>query len=702
MNGTFRITLKSDLCVASGYSFAGVIDTDAVFDEFGIPYIPARRIKGCLREAAELIEIKEIDRMFGRSGDNHPGSLYISDAMIENYEEVKKECQTAMATGAITREEIADAFSYVRGQTKIDEQSGIKADNTLRYIRVVKQKSPIENGNMVFLSEIRFDDDQKDDLENAAKALKNIGMNRNRGLGSVHCEFIEAKNNHEEPSKPYSINENGDTLFYVIVNTDLLMLSGNREDISETYISGKAVLGALAATYLRKSGNKSEDEEFKELFLNDSTWFSNAYPVELDGERCYPVPLYIKELKKTKRAVNTLKMKERELHTDGSVQNKGGTEPAKHEEVTDPYDPRDGNQPKKLKGKYWNYRNNKKLEVRTEVVYHHSRHKKGKEGGLYTLEVIPRGSYFAGEIHGSVKNIEILSTLLDSADLRFGKSKSAQYGNCKLVTPKTNNAAQSSAGFSGKIVVTLLSDAVFCDKNGYTTEFNKVSKRIMEELGIPDSSEVCKEKCVYETVVRTGYNTQWNLSNPFIPAIAAGSAFTFDLGDQSVQFNTDGRFGEYNREGCGEYRIDALADMQEHPGGEDAKSEKIPKACVPETGEETDYRYIGNIVNRLRREKQLEAAVKTFGNRVICGEANIGRLTLMLKESVQEHINSANEIMNEFKNRIDSIKSERAKKEASSFYNAINKTEIDENMKPQLAMRLLINAKYEKRKNRNG
>ena len=34
-----RITLKSDLCVGSGYSYAGIIDSDVSYDECGLPYM---------------------------------------------------------------------------------------------------------------------------------------------------------------------------------------------------------------------------------------------------------------------------------------------------------------------------------------------------------------------------------------------------------------------------------------------------------------------------------------------------------------------------------------------------------------------------------------------------------------------------------------------------------------------------------------
>ena len=84
-----RITLQSDLCVGSGYSYAGVIDSDVTSDRYGIPYIPARRLKGCMREAAEMISAvlqpDAISNLFGKRGQKMPGKLYIENARIKNY-----------------------------------------------------------------------------------------------------------------------------------------------------------------------------------------------------------------------------------------------------------------------------------------------------------------------------------------------------------------------------------------------------------------------------------------------------------------------------------------------------------------------------------------------------------------------------------------------------------------------------------------
>ena len=51
------IELLSDICIGSGESYNSVIDTDVTYDDYGLPYIPAKRIKGCIREAG--LELKD-------------------------------------------------------------------------------------------------------------------------------------------------------------------------------------------------------------------------------------------------------------------------------------------------------------------------------------------------------------------------------------------------------------------------------------------------------------------------------------------------------------------------------------------------------------------------------------------------------------------------------------------------------------------
>ena len=47
-----RIELLSDMCVSDGSAYNSLIDTEICSDMYGFPFIPAKRIRGCLRECA--------------------------------------------------------------------------------------------------------------------------------------------------------------------------------------------------------------------------------------------------------------------------------------------------------------------------------------------------------------------------------------------------------------------------------------------------------------------------------------------------------------------------------------------------------------------------------------------------------------------------------------------------------------------------
>ena len=75
MNKKLVITLKSDLCVASGDGFSSGIDIDVCYDDHGFPFIPGRRIKGCLREVANDILPQCSDSIFGSPRRRESGCL---------------------------------------------------------------------------------------------------------------------------------------------------------------------------------------------------------------------------------------------------------------------------------------------------------------------------------------------------------------------------------------------------------------------------------------------------------------------------------------------------------------------------------------------------------------------------------------------------------------------------------------------------
>ena len=128
--GELIITLKSDLCVGSGYSYAGVVDSDSCYDECGLPFIPAKRIKGCIREAVEttlysLYSEDDIASVFGVSGDDHSSSFMLENAYIDEYEQIfeylmEKHISKSDKFSAFGAQEVLGRFSYVMGQTRME------------------------------------------------------------------------------------------------------------------------------------------------------------------------------------------------------------------------------------------------------------------------------------------------------------------------------------------------------------------------------------------------------------------------------------------------------------------------------------------------------------------------------------------------------------------------------------------------------
>lgn len=198
-----NIELLSDTLIGSGEGWGATIDSDVVFDEYGLPYIPAKRIKGCLRESAlEILEMfeklemlkqiktkfisqEDIDSLFGTAGQAESCELSFSNAFIEKYDSNKQWIVWLESThGSIfSRDTVLNTFTSIRRQTAI-EKNGVKKENSLRTSRVLNKGLKF-SARIEMLGEIK--DKQLDFLSFATKNLRHIGTNRNRGFGLVKC-----------------------------------------------------------------------------------------------------------------------------------------------------------------------------------------------------------------------------------------------------------------------------------------------------------------------------------------------------------------------------------------------------------------------------------------------------------------------------------------------------------------------------------
>lgn len=659
--GQIRIEAKSDLCIGSGYAYAGLIDSDLYYDDVGIPFIPAKRLKGCMREVAQnelytLFQSDQIDKLLGKSGENAVYGITVGDAYLEEYDEIYsvlkhiQETQNNPLSDVLTKQNVLELFTMVKAQTRME--NGVAKDDSLRYTRVMIGTSPLneEQKPVVFKAEIYFDDDEKETvkgrIECILKALRHIGLHRNRGLGNVVCNLENVEQLEQNVSV---INDDSDELYelaYEIQNIAPLMLCNSSDQHSESYIRGRSVLGLLAGAYLRQANHTPEDEAFYDLFLNGKTSYTNLYPVK-NGVIYYPAPMFLNKLKKTKKIVN-VQYKYQETYGEG-------------------YNPNDGNQPKKMRGNYVDFQTFDTLEVPMQIVYHHGKPtEEKKDGDLYSWTAVQKNQMFSGKIFLPLKYVDLVKGLLENSELRFGKSKTAQYGACELkgeIVAGSRSIKEFQIGKDEWLMVTLSSDGIFVDENenGYCTSCKKVSQMIANELGL-NPEPLTEEKEFYPMIQIKeiyGYQSVWNLRREPVAAVEAGSTFVYKMkNDCTIKKDY---VGEHCLEGYGHIKLWNLSEM----------SYKVEEQNIieePIANQTPDLEAIKSLAKKVIQKEMMDkirahvlASQKKEKN--ILSASTIGRVRLMLNESVQTYPNNSKDAFADFCKRIESIKRKKERQQ---------------------------------------
>lgn len=186
--------------IGSGEGYSTIIDSDVIFDDIGIPYIPARRIKGLLRESAEdVIQIAKsafpslngknsiIKDLFGDPGQEEPAPLIIPNfytaEYFQSYAWLSYYLKHNDYGKIISKESIVNSFTRIRKNTSIE--NGVAKEHSLRTIRVV-------NKGITFKGTAKLttnDSKMKNIFILSCLNLRTIGTKRNRGLGEIECEI---------------------------------------------------------------------------------------------------------------------------------------------------------------------------------------------------------------------------------------------------------------------------------------------------------------------------------------------------------------------------------------------------------------------------------------------------------------------------------------------------------------------------------
>lgn len=541
-NYVIKIETLSDTIFASAGGGAAVDSITTHYDN-GIPYIPAKTIKGLLKESA--VEIQEIlgenwnpedkddpiNILFGTEGDGKSGILSLMNGDLAKLEEYQNDIKEY----AFLPEEVISYFTHIRHQTAM--QNGVAKDGSLRTLRVLKP------GLVFYVPVVLEGDNHIGLLSNACNNLRRVGANRNRGFGNIKCNLENGKDAAEVKKLE------GNKFVMKLLTPALLPTSGADSNTvaSEKIISGRKILGMLAGAYIKsnKIDNAHEDPTFKRLFLSGGVKFSDAYPTK-DGTPCFPLGSHWVKDKENTEVVNDYSPEK----ASGNWKAIGGlvsSDAEKKATVATVLE-------------FHNSRNKVKQSLKED---YHSRIKGSNQGdGIYYYENLQKDQQFVFKIEGSDEDLVHIRELLGNKELlKLGKSKSTALGHVSIQEYK-GTLFKKAPEPDGDMILTFVSPVILRNDNGeFLPSLAGLSAALDKNLLIePVNARLRTTKVqVYQGAIKMQF--------PEILAIAPGSSVKVTT-DEYVQIKNKS-IGEFTHEGFGKYIVESIND--------DTKSENLKK-----------------------------------------------------------------------------------------------------------------------------
>jgi hypothetical protein len=187
------IDLLSDTTFGRGERTAGIVDEEVEHDEFGLPFVGGKAVRGLLRNTWLSMQghFPELHasarRVFGPIADaDNTAILGIGDALIEEPARSYFVAAVRREVSPLSARDILSAFTDIRSQTSESRLTGAPARTTLRSTRVILR-------GLTLVTALTWLDDPWDSdlqcLALAAVGTRHAGLSRNRGRGHVRVAF---------------------------------------------------------------------------------------------------------------------------------------------------------------------------------------------------------------------------------------------------------------------------------------------------------------------------------------------------------------------------------------------------------------------------------------------------------------------------------------------------------------------------------
>lgn len=481
-----KITLLSNTIITNGNGDA-LMDLDSEYNEYGLPYISAKRLKGMLKDSAnELVsmgQIIDIVKLFG--DENNEGIIKLSDARLQDYEILEK------LSNDFKADLFKNSFSVVLNQTSLDEFKVAKKGSLRRFRAYDK--------GLVFESEIdeNFKQEFQKDLELICLNLRYIGHKRSRGFGKVKCEIIKNKKINEISKK------SGDIMVFTLLDDVVLTsLSGDENTVdTKGYLSASAIKGAF-----KKLGIEYHKPQ-------------NAY--FYDGENIfYPAPMNLKKYKYKDELMvfneNTEKNDdEKKSSIGGYICIKSGVL-AKANIST-------------INKTHVSLANKENISLTEFEKYESKGEYKNK---IFSYTALSKGQQFAIKLD----KIDDFSSLNDKI-LRLGKSANSQYGRVKI---SFESSSDKESNFNNEFYLVAISPILLRNEMGGFEPSEESLKNELAKYGLE-----LKEIVISRYEKAQFYNNSYKCKTPQVMGFSIGSVFKVsgNFNQELVQLKIQDEFG---------------------------------------------------------------------------------------------------------------------------------------------------------------
>ena len=197
-----QLELLSDDTFGRGDGVAGVVEAEVQHDEYGLPYLGGKTLKGLLgAECAEILHAldqaapeqkprwqESARRLFGYPGSDEASYADMHVGAAQLPEDLRAAVANQVRGGKLSREEVLSSLTVLRRQTAMDPGSGAPQKETLRTVRVILRETPFA-ARLDFAAEPKADDLAL--LAACVKAFRRAGTERNRGRGALQARLFE-------------------------------------------------------------------------------------------------------------------------------------------------------------------------------------------------------------------------------------------------------------------------------------------------------------------------------------------------------------------------------------------------------------------------------------------------------------------------------------------------------------------------------